>query len=356
MSAGHSVKSSESSGDGDRSIGPSSVRHHQQQQQLQKQQRSRNNSTANSNNKVPVNWSDMLPPPPRHPPPPSSPAPLSAGSERNTLNNDGSLAHASTKKTHANLSVGCASPALSKRSAAGSFVLKKSQPPHYHGSVTKNYAGSTSSKDPSSGSSNSRQRTSAGGVQPAPVDRAGYAKSSSSSSVGGRWIVNESDAERRLLADLDPERRQPPCSPAPTAPRPRDLARPKASPPAVAAFPDADLVLHDFSDVDSYYAPAHSLSYGELEYHDKIQDLSAYRPENTASEWDCEDYSRSASQGSETEDDLASSVYDNSPVYRPQPKIHNSSPTYRPPTKSPVTPAGAVAGAAAVASARACAV
>lgn len=134
MSAGHSVKSSESSGDGDRSIGPSSVRHHQQQQQLQvsserdrarhqidiewgsigkektggfdgretirdraltivfthhqKQQRSRNNSTANSNNKVPVNWSDMLPPPPRHPPPPSSPAPLSAGSERNTLNND----------------------------------------------------------------------------------------------------------------------------------------------------------------------------------------------------------------------------------------------------------------------------
>lgn len=110
------------------------------------------------------------------------------------------------------------------------------------------------------------------------------------------------------------------------------------------------------------------------------QDLSAYRPENTASEWDCEDYSRSASQGSETEDDLASSVYDNSPVYRPQPKvstasppifarfhkckrnllgsgqIHNSSPTYRPPTKSPVTPAGAVAGAAAVASARACAV
>lgn len=73
------------------------------------------------------------------------------------------------------------------------------------------------------------------------------------------------------MADLDPERRQPPCSPAPTAPRPRDLARPKASPPAVAAFPDADLVLHDFSDVDSYYAPAHSLSYGELEYHDKIQ-------------------------------------------------------------------------------------
>ena len=65
------------------------------------------------------------------------------------------------------------------------------------------FPGSTSSKDPSSGSSNSRQRTSAGGVQPAPVDRAGYAKSSSSSSVGGRWIVNESDAERRLCECRD---------------------------------------------------------------------------------------------------------------------------------------------------------
>ena len=207
---------------------------------------------------------------------------------------------------------GCASPALSKRSVAGSnsfgISKKSSNQLNYNISLGKSHTGScgssSGSKDNSPSSGNQRHRS----------HGPGYAKSNGSSS--GRWpSFKPQDSELKspsinglTMEELEAKRHQPPCSPAPGGPK--EVTK--------RGFPDVDLV-PDYSDGDSYYAAAHSLSYGELDYH-KIQDLSAYRPDNTTSEWDCEDYSRTASEGSDTEDDLASSVYDNSPVYRPATK------------------------------------